>query len=131
MQRRNTVQRELVLNAVGQLNCHATAEEIYVYIAKDYPSIGKGTVYRNLNLLAEEGKLLKLEMPGGPEHFDQTLRPHYHLLCTECGRVSDVEVEGIGNLTERVTESCGAEVTGYSLTFLGRCAQCASRSDAM
>ena len=54
MEKRNTIQKELVLNAVTKMHRHVTADEVYDYIKKDYPSIGKGTVYRNLSILAEE-----------------------------------------------------------------------------
>lgn len=48
MQRRNTIQKELVLKAVQDLRSHVTAEEVYEFIRKNHPGIGKGTVYRNL-----------------------------------------------------------------------------------
>ena len=48
MLRRNTIQKDLILNAVNQLHNHPTAGDIYEFIHKDHPNIGKGTVYRNL-----------------------------------------------------------------------------------
>ena len=40
---------------------HATTEEVYEFIKKEHPTIGKGTVYRNLGILVEEGKLERLK----------------------------------------------------------------------
>ena len=57
MEKRNTIQKELVLNAVTKMHRHVTADEVYDDIKKDYPSIGKGTVYRNLSILADENKI--------------------------------------------------------------------------
>lgn len=54
MERRNTIQKDLVLKTVLELKHHLTAEEVYEFIKKDHPRIGKGTVYRNLGILAEE-----------------------------------------------------------------------------
>ena len=51
MNKRNTIQRSLVLETVQELRCHATADEIFNTIVKKYPNVGRGTVYRNLNLL--------------------------------------------------------------------------------
>lgn len=56
MERRNTIQKELVLRAVMKMRRHVTAEEVYDCIKDDYPTIGKGTVYRNLSILADEKK---------------------------------------------------------------------------
>ena len=61
MEKRNTIQKELVLNAVTKMHRHVTADEVYDYIKKDYPSIGKGTVYRNLSILADEKSKYPME----------------------------------------------------------------------
>ena len=52
MQTRNTIQRQIVLQAVNQLHNHPTADAIYAFIAAQHPTISKATVYRNLNQLA-------------------------------------------------------------------------------
>ena len=48
MQTRNTVQRQIVLQAVRSLHDHPTADSVYAVIAAEHPSISKATVYRNL-----------------------------------------------------------------------------------
>ena len=57
--RRNTIQKDLVRNAVYEMKRHVTANEVYEFIKEEYPTIGKGTVYRNLDILVEEGALRK------------------------------------------------------------------------
>ena len=59
MNRRNTKQRQLVAEAVRALE-HPSAEEIYAAVSRENPNIGKATVYRNLNLLAEQGEIGKV-----------------------------------------------------------------------
>ena len=54
--RRNTIQKDLVRNAVYEMKRHVTANEVYEFIKESYPTIGKGTVYRNLDILVEEGR---------------------------------------------------------------------------
>ena len=75
--RRNTIQKDLVRNAVYEMKRHVTANEVYEFIKEEYPTIGKGTVYRNLDILVEEGALRKVEVPDGPNRFDFTLKNHY------------------------------------------------------
>ena len=53
--RRNTIQKDLVRNTVYEMRRHVTANEVYEFIKETYPTIGKGTVYRNLDILVEEG----------------------------------------------------------------------------
>ena len=76
MNKRNTVQRALVLKTVKALQSHASADEIYNTIVKEYPDISRGTVYRNLNLLCEMGEIQKREIPGGADRFDHICGNH-------------------------------------------------------
>ena len=70
VQRRNTRQRKLVLDAVRQSYNHPTADEIYNVVRAQDDKISRGTVYRNLNLLADAGEILSIKTPGG-SRFDR------------------------------------------------------------
>ena len=89
VQRRNTKQRKLVLDAVRQSYNHPTADEIYNVVRAQDDKISRGTVYRNLNLLADAGEIFSIKTPGG-SRFDRTVEPHAHIICTSCSRVIDV-----------------------------------------
>lgn len=122
--RRNTIQKSLVLNAISQLDCHATAEEIYAHIASIHPTIGKGTVYRNLGLLVEDGKILKIEIPNGPDHYDHRTHSHHHVICNHCGKVFDIDVDYPSDIMSHVTNDYGFKMKGYSILFNGICPEC-------
>lgn len=124
MERRNTIQKELVLNAVRSMRGHVTADEVYNYIVSDHPSVGKGTVYRNLNILSEEGEIRKVEIPNGPDRFDFTLEPHYHVRCISCGTVCDVDMEAMPDLTDSIRDSHGIKFLDYDILFKGLCPNC-------
>ena len=79
--KRRTIQRALVLSAVMELNDHPTAEEVYRYAAQRTPTISRGTVYRNLSQLADEGTISRIPVPNAPDRFDSATGPHYHLVC--------------------------------------------------
>ena len=76
---RNTIQRQLVLSAVRQLQNHPTADEVYQEVQKSCPTISRATVYRNLKLLAEEGEIRLRNISGSPERYDHICGNHYHL----------------------------------------------------
>lgn len=124
MERRNTIQKQLVLDAVSSLACHATAEEVYAYVAKQHPSVGKGTVYRNLNILASEGAILKIEVPGKAEHFDHNVHSHYHVVCVKCSRMFDVDMEPLTDMKQRIRNTNGIDFLDYDLVFKGICPNC-------
>ena len=103
---------------------HVTANEVYEFIKEAHPTIGKGTVYRNLDILVEEGALRKVEVPDGPNRFDFTLKNHYHVRCVKCGEVSDVDMDEMPNLLERIHDTHGIEYLDYDISFKGICPKC-------
>ena len=122
--RRNTIQKDLVRNAVYEMRRHVTANEVYEFVKEAYPTIGKGTVYRNLDILVDEGSLRKVEVPDGPNRFDFTLKNHYHVRCVKCGEVSDVDMDEIPDLLERIHNTHGIEFLDYDISFKGICPKC-------
>lgn len=103
VQRRNTRQRKLVLDAVRQSYNHPTADEIYNVVRAQDDKISRGTVYRNLNLLADAGEILSIKTPGG-SRFDRTIEPHAHIICTSCSRVIDVPLPFDAQLDAKASE---------------------------
>lgn len=128
MNKRNTTQRALVLEVVNEMRCHATADEVYNKIVKKYPHISRGTVYRNLNLLADIGEIRKMEMPSGADRFDHICQEHYHAKCVKCGRVFDVEMEFIADLEKNIKDTHGFEFIGHDIIFKGTCMECIKSS---
>ncbi|MEF2596411.1 MAG: transcriptional repressor [Lachnospiraceae bacterium] len=124
MERRNTIQKALILRAVCELKRHLTADEVYEFVKRDHPSIGKGTVYRNLAILTEEGAIRKVEVPDGSDRFDFTLKNHYHVRCVKCGEVFDVDMDEIPDLQKKIHDTHGMEFLTYDIFFKGICPEC-------
>ena len=114
----------MVLSAVNELHSHVTADQIYHYIKAKYPSIGRGTVYRNLGILVEEGKVRKVEVPDGSDRFDFTLENHYHVECVKCGGVFDVDMDVIYELEKKIKDTHGIQYLSYDILFKGICPEC-------
>lgn len=124
MERRNTIQKALILRAVCELKRHLTADEVHEFVKRDHPSIGKGTVYRNLAILTEEGAIRKVEVPDGSDRFDFTLKNHYHVRCVKCGEVFDVDMDEIPDLQKKIHDTHGMEFLTYDIFFKGICPEC-------
>lgn len=124
MIKRKTIQSSLVFEAVNKLQCHATADEIYSEIVKDYPTISKATIYRNLQRLCEMGEIQKREIPGRADCFDHLCYDHYHARCVKCDRVFDVDMEYISDLEKSIKDAHGFIFTGHHIVFEGICSEC-------
>lgn len=108
---------------------HPTAAEVYEKIRKDYPQISLGTVYRNLNLMAGDGEIMRLSFSGAPDRFDPNAGEHYHIVCSRCGRIFDTEggaipQELLERLDKAVEDSTGLEVESRIMLFCGICPSC-------
>lgn len=123
MQRRYSHRRELILNCVRNSKEHPTAEMVYQQLSSECTSLSRGTVYRNLKILASEGTLSLI--PFQVERYDGRTDPHPHLLCSNCGGVSDLELTYGGQaLDEEAERQCGVRVDRHELIFYGICANC-------
>lgn len=126
MQVRNTNQRKLILDLMAGNYNHPTADEIYELARKADSHISRGTVYRNLNFLSESGSILKINVPDGADHYDCTVKQHYHFHCTLCNRIFDVpeSVELQMDSASKEMQEKGFLVEGHNLIFTGICPDC-------
>ena len=127
MQTRNTVQRQIVLQAVRSLHDHPTADSVYAVVAAEHPSISKATVYRNLHQLALQGEILRVPVPPGADRCEFNTQEHNPVRSAECRNVYDVYMPPITDLLDRVTESSDVELTHYDILFEGVCAACRNK----
>lgn len=121
-QQRYSKQRELIYKTVMGAHDHPTAEMVYTMLKPDHPELSLGTVYRNLNLLADQGKLVRMPFPV--ERFDGDLHPHHHLKCDRCGQVVDLCLPYDGALDAQAAQE-GFTIHRHTTVFYGLCPACA------
>ena len=78
---KNSRQRELILQILRSTKSHPTATWIFEEARKQMPSISLGTVYRNLAMLKEEGRIREMSVGRGTALYDGDLRNHDHACC--------------------------------------------------
>ncbi len=126
-----TKQRRVVLDAVRGNPFHPTADEVYADVRKVLPKISLATVYRNLEILAEDGLIRRLEPEHPPMRFDGDISEHYHITCTRCGKIEDAPFargdETIDTLEEALGRLTKYGVFGHKLEFIGLCSDCAKK----
>ena len=128
MRKRQTIQCSLILDAINRIGGHSTADEIYDNLKDDYPSLGRATVYRNLNKLAEEGQIRRVCVPGGADCFEKMCSRHYHVKCMECGEIPDVDMGYLEGLEDRIRNIAGDEILSHDIVFSGICPKCRKKN---
>jgi Fur family transcriptional regulator, ferric uptake regulator len=123
---RLTTQRQIILEELSKVTSHPTANEVYDMVRRRLPRIGLGTVYRNLELMAETGMILKIEVGGTQKRFDATITPHYHVRCVECGKVDDIKMPVQHDINEAAAQASQYQIMGHHVEFTGLCSECAA-----
>ena len=131
---RNTVQKQIIFNAVKKLKTHPTIDEIFNEIHSKHPSISKATVYRNLRRLAANGMVRQVSLPDGLERYDCRTDRHYHFRCKNCGGIIDIDIEKdldtdmdirfLARINEAVQEKYGVQADEHDIVFSGVCRRC-------
>lgn len=129
MNKRNTIQKSLVLEVVHRLKRHTTADEIYEEVMKMHPNISRATVYRNLKQLSEEGKIRRVDLSNGADCYDYILENHYHARCLKCGKVLDVKMNYMNRLENTIENTDDFTFSGHDIIFKGICKECNNRED--
>lgn len=120
-------QREAIKEYLAHTKEHPTADMVYMNIRTAYPNISLGTVYRNLNLLAEQGEIIKINCQDGSDRFDGNHNPHYHFVCKSCGKVMDIEMESIDHINKIARAGFSGTVEGHVTFFYGLCPLCSTK----
>jgi Fur family ferric uptake transcriptional regulator len=121
---RNTRQRQVILEELRKARTHPTAADLYEAVRRRLPRISLGTVYRNLDFLARQGSIRRLEGYGAQARYDGDLDAHAHLWCVRCGGVADVarpKVDVPGSLPRAPG---GHLVLGVRVEYAGLCPLC-------
>jgi len=125
--RRNTPQRRVILHELCQMTSHPTAAQLYAVVRQRLPRISLGTIYRNLEVLHEDGMIQKMEFAGAEARFDGNLTPHYHVRCTVCDMVDDIHPMEPDLAPAQPVELGGFQITGHRLEYFGICPDCRKR----
>lgn len=121
---RHTMQKEIIHHTLCRMGNHPTAAMVYDDVHLSHPTISRSTVYRVLARMAEEGKVLRLELAGCDSRYDGEMKPHSHVRCRLCGAVEDlppVQVEMPAGDWGFLLEDC-------SVIYRGLCPACRKKA---
>ena len=100
-EKRNTKQKQVIYSVIKELKCHPTAQQLHQILVERGYNIGASTVYRVLADAVDDGIIMNVFSFDKNEHFDGNPVPHYHIICTKCGRIFDSHVPYDPEIDER------------------------------
>lgn len=122
-------QRDSIKAYLANTTEHPTADTVYLHVRDEFPRISLGTVYRNLNLLADIGEVIKITTPNGGDRFDGNTKPHYHVLCTKCERVIDLNMDVVTAIDQMAEEHFPGKIQSHTALFFGVCEDCLEKEE--
>ena len=102
---------------------------VYEQLKTDMPRLSLGTVYRNLNQLADAGRLKKIPLADGSCRFDKTKEAHSHIVCELCGAVADVHLPSFQALENTIETETDFSLRSYDVVLRGVCKRCRQLSE--
>jgi Fur family peroxide stress response transcriptional regulator len=121
---RHSKQRDRILEILNNTDVHPTANRLYHELKDEFPDLSMGTVYRNLNILIEQGLVNKIDFGSTFDRFESRIQPHYHFICEKCNAVIDLDVPVDNTLNGRIAATTGLAPTRHRIEFFGICPQC-------
>lgn len=124
-----TTQRRVIYDVfIENTDSHLSPEEVYEMVKDKYPEIGLATVYRTLQLLDELEVVSKINFNDGCNRYELNTNTddhqHHHLICLECGNVSEVEIDLLDNLEEKIEMESDFRIIDHNVKFFGYCKSC-------
>jgi Fur family ferric uptake transcriptional regulator len=122
---RLTGPRRAVAELIEHREGHFTAADLVAEARARRLAIGRATIFRALDLLAELGLVERLDLPTG-EHAYVACEPrhHHHVVCSRCGRSAEIADEGLRAVVESVAARTGYTVDTHRLELFGLCPLC-------
>ncbi|MGI8639626.1 MAG: Fur family transcriptional regulator [Pyrinomonadaceae bacterium] len=119
-----TKQREVVLQVIRDEEEHLTANEVFDKAKQLLPGISFATVYNSLRYLKEAKHIAEISFGNGASRFDSLTSRHDHAICTNCGKLVDMEIELPGEIVNLATEFSKFKLESIELTLRGLCPEC-------
>lgn len=127
-----TKQRALVEECLAaNADRYLTVDAVLALLSEAGQSVGRTTVYRTVELLAQEGRALKATSPGGESSYRLASGEGAgQLVCLDCGKALPLDCSMLGELSEHVSSHHGFSIEGARTVLYGHCAACEENSQA-
>ncbi len=125
-----TIQREVILETLYNSDEHLTPEALHHLIQEKYPELKTGiaTVYRTLSLLEDSHVVTSLSFGAQGKKYELGAKEHHdHLICTECGKITEFVDEEIEKRQHAITKELGFKMSDHSMQIYGICKKCYSK----
>jgi Fur family zinc uptake transcriptional regulator len=121
-----TPQRRAIIEALRLADKPPTARDVLEAVRRNFPDVSLDTVYRNLNLLADIGCVIQINLKNSEKsRFELLKQHHHHLICLGCGEATCLEKCMLEKHMVALKYQ-GYEIVGHAFEIYGYCPNCCS-----
>ncbi len=124
---RLTPQRVELVRLIAASDGHPSAAQFYAKIKNQFSTMSQATVYKTLTLLKELNQVLEIELHDDRRYDGNRPEPHPHLICLQCNKITDGEIEINISSIKKMEESSGFQIIRPQISFYGLCLECRKR----
>ncbi len=117
-----TPQRLAIIEFLSEYG-HLSIAKMYELVKEKFPSISLATIYKNVNAMIDNGFLKEVKIIGEDSRYELNYGEHSHVVCRECGRVVDIDLD-TSNIYKEAKEKSNIKVESSSMVFYGVCGNC-------
>ena len=122
---RLTEPRRSLAGLIADQTGHFTAAGLVAEARDRRLDIGRATVFRTIEVLAELGAIERLDLPtGGHAYVGCDPIHHHHVVCSRCGRTDEVDDAGLRTVVREVARQTGFRIDEHRLELFGLCPAC-------
>lgn len=121
---RRTPARASIVEFLSKSNFPVDVSQILGFLREKSLNTNKVTIYRVMDFLLEKGFVDKVEFGEGKFRYEIKKGDHHHLICTDCGKVSDIEDKYMKDLEKEIHKNTNFKVKNHSMEFFGICKNC-------
>ena len=122
-----TIQREIIIQTLYNSDEHLTPEALHQLIQKKHPELKTGiaTIYRTLSRLEESDIVTSLSFGAQGKKYELGAKDHHdHMICTECGDITEFVDDEIEKRQEIIAKDFGFKIKDHSMQLYGLCKNC-------
>ena len=119
--------RTAVVEMLGRQSCALSARDIDDALRADGRTIGRASVYRTLETLADLKLVHRLDLGGGEKRYEPhgpSGEHHHHLVCDSCGNVEPFVDLALERALEQLAKRSTYAVAEHDVVLHGACGDC-------
>ncbi|MBQ7140495.1 MAG: transcriptional repressor [Bacilli bacterium] len=122
MKKRNTIQKQIILDSIKNTKSHPDVNELLKIVKEKDSTIGKSSIYRNLNSMIEDGSVKLILTNSNSKRYDGNTSNHNHFVCNKCNKVIDIMKEE--TIDKKLEKEYNFIIQEKNTTYFGICDNC-------